>query len=93
MVVNLDHPPHVWLWMHEDKGQLSGHLAANRTQEQLHLKIRLETFVKNLLVQTMMKRQDQGFLQSKNCSISKVILRCKSFVASCFDTLVLTLTA
>ena len=55
MVVNLDHPPHVWLWMHEDKGQLSGHLATNRTQEQLHLKIRLETHVKNLLVQTMMK--------------------------------------
>ena len=65
MVVNLDHPPHVWLWMHEDKGQLSGHLATNRTQEQLHLKIRLKTNVKNLLVQTMMKCQDQGFLQQK----------------------------
>ena len=50
MVVNLDHPPHVWLWMHEDKGQLSGHLATDRTKEQLHLKIRLETHVKNLLV-------------------------------------------
>merc|ERR1712223_303323 len=35
--VCLDHPPHVWLWVHEDKGQLSGHLATNRTQEQLHL--------------------------------------------------------
>ena len=80
MVVNLDHPPHVWLWMHEDKGQLSGHLATNRTEEQLHLKIRLETHVKNLLVQTMMKCQDQGFLQKKdNCSISKVVLRCKLF--------------
>ena len=55
MVVNLDHPPHVWLWMHEDKGQLSGHLATNRTKEQLHLKIRLETHIKNLLVQAMMK--------------------------------------
>ena len=55
MVINLDHPPHVWLWMHEDKGQLSGHLATNRTQEQLHLKIRLETHVKNLLVQIIMK--------------------------------------
>ena len=80
MVVNLYHPPHVWLWMHEDKGQLSGHLATNRTKEQLHLKIRLETHVKNLLVQTMMKCQDQGFLQKKdNCSISKVVLRCKLF--------------
>ena len=65
MVVNLDHPPHVWLWVHEDKGQLSGHLATNRTKEQFHLKIRLETHVKNLLGQTMMKCQDQGFLHKK----------------------------
>ena len=55
MVVNLDHPPHVWLWMHEDKGQLSGHLATNRTEEQLHLKIRLETHVTNLQICKFLK--------------------------------------